>query len=63
MYDPVKILAKEESLIYKNDKHTGPVRGLHWNPIKKNLLLSGGVNAEVRYDVWQSLISSSTSTT
>lgn len=48
LYDPVKILAKEGALIYKNDKHTGSVRGLHWNPIKKNLLLSGGVNAEVR---------------
>ncbi|BEI98107.1 hypothetical protein CcaverHIS631_0304060 [Cutaneotrichosporon cavernicola] len=47
LYDPVKIFAGEDALIYKNDKHTGPVRGLHWNPIKKNLLLSGGVNAEL----------------
>ncbi|GMK56909.1 hypothetical protein CspeluHIS016_0307490 [Cutaneotrichosporon spelunceum] len=47
LYDPVKIFDGGESLIYKNDKHTGPVRGLHWNPIKNNLLLSGGVNAEL----------------
>lgn len=48
VYDPVKILAGEESLIFKNEQHTGPVRGLDWNPIQKNLILSGAVNAEVR---------------
>ncbi|CAK9779733.1 hypothetical protein CC85DRAFT_76158 [Cutaneotrichosporon oleaginosum] len=47
LYDPVKIFEGGDALIYKNDKHTGPVRGLHWNPLKKNLLLSGGVNAEL----------------
>jgi protein transport protein SEC31 len=48
LYDPVKILAGDgDSQVFKNDTHTGPVRGLDFNPIQKNLLLSGGVKAEV----------------
>jgi len=37
----------DEARIFKNDKHTGPVRGLDFNPIQKNLMLSGAINAEV----------------
>jgi hypothetical protein len=37
----------DESRIYTSHKHTGPVRGLDFNPIQKNLLASGAVNAEV----------------
>ena len=47
LYDPVKILAGETALTFKSDTHTGPVRGLDFNPIQKNLLLSGGIKAEV----------------
>jgi hypothetical protein len=39
----------DESRIYTSHKHTGPVRGLDFNPIQKNLLASGAVNAEVSY--------------
>jgi hypothetical protein len=35
------------SLLFKNETHTGPVRGLDFNPITKNLLASGSINAEV----------------
>ena len=47
----------DESRIYTSHKHTGPVRGLDFNPIQKNLLASGAVNAEVSYPssvYWQS---------
>ncbi|EIW71064.1 hypothetical protein TREMEDRAFT_28108 [Tremella mesenterica DSM 1558] len=50
VYDPHKILnaaAAEESRIFSSDRHTGPVRGLDFNPIQKNLLLTGSVNAEL----------------
>ena len=38
----------QESLLFKNEQHTGPVRGLDFNPIQGNLFASGAVNAEVR---------------
>lgn len=50
VFDPEKILAgctTEEARIFSNSKHSGPVRGLDFNPIQKNLMLSGGINAEV----------------
>ncbi|KAF8156599.1 hypothetical protein B0H34DRAFT_467700 [Crassisporium funariophilum] len=50
LWDPAKILAgagAAESLILRNTTHTGPVRGLDFNPIQTNLLASGGVNGEV----------------
>jgi hypothetical protein len=37
----------DESRIFTSHKHTGPVRGLDFNPIQKNLLASGAINAEV----------------
>jgi protein transport protein SEC31 len=68
VYDPEKILAgkryvpmpmqglmksADESRIYTSHKHTGPVRGLDFNPIQKNLLASGAVNAEVSHSLQQ----------
>ncbi|EAU82970.2 structural molecule [Coprinopsis cinerea okayama7 len=50
LWDPAKILAgadASESLILRNTNHTGPVRGLDFNPIQTNLLASGGVAGEV----------------
>ncbi|GLB39367.1 putative steroid receptor RNA activator (SRA1) [Lyophyllum shimeji] len=49
LWDPSKILAGagSESLILRNTTHTGPVRGLDFNPIQTTLLASGGVSGEV----------------
>ncbi|KAF8056621.1 hypothetical protein FPV67DRAFT_1431053 [Lyophyllum atratum] len=50
LWDPAKILAGaevSESLILRNTTHTGPVRGLDFNPIQTSLLASGGVAGEV----------------
>ncbi|EGO03497.1 hypothetical protein SERLA73DRAFT_165175 [Serpula lacrymans var. lacrymans S7.3] len=50
LWDPSKILANvgaSESLIMRNTSHTGPIRGLDFNPIQTNLLSSGAVNGEV----------------
>lgn len=62
VYDPVKILAGDgtSSQVFKVEKHTGPVRGLDFNPIQKNLLLSGGINAEVGLAVLGGVNNSST---
>lgn len=38
---------RPESLILRNTTHTGPVRGLDFNPIQTSLLASGGVSGEV----------------
>ncbi|WVQ75849.1 hypothetical protein IAR50_005482 [Cryptococcus sp. DSM 104548] len=50
VYDPSKIIAgasAEEARILKSEKHAGAVGGLDWNPIQKNLLLTGGINAQI----------------
>ncbi|TFK70699.1 hypothetical protein BDN72DRAFT_794932 [Pluteus cervinus] len=50
LWDPSKILSgagNADSLILRNTTHTGPVRGLDFNPIQTNLLASGGVSGEV----------------
>ncbi|KAI0945133.1 hypothetical protein AcV7_001754 [Taiwanofungus camphoratus] len=50
IWDPSKILANSdpaESLILRNKTHTGPVRGLDFNPIQTNLFSSGAVNGEI----------------
>ena len=44
---PRAISSQAESLILRNTTHTGPVRGLDFNPIQTNLLSSGAVNGEV----------------
>jgi len=38
---------RSDSLILRNTTHTGPVRGLDFNPIQTSLLASGGVSGEV----------------
>jgi hypothetical protein len=35
------------SLVLRNNLHTGPIRGLDFNPIQTSLLSSGAVNGEV----------------
>ncbi|KZT18925.1 hypothetical protein NEOLEDRAFT_1183832 [Neolentinus lepideus HHB14362 ss-1] len=50
IWDPAKILeyaSADESLILRNSTHTGPVRGLDFNPIQTSLFSSGGVNGEI----------------
>ncbi|KAG1894157.1 uncharacterized protein F5891DRAFT_1063572 [Suillus fuscotomentosus] len=50
LWDPAKIIDNAdvcESLILRNTSHTGPVRGLDFNPIQTNLLASGAINGEV----------------
>lgn len=50
LWDPVKILegaGSTNSLILRNTIHTGPVRGLDFNPIQTNLLSSGAVEGEI----------------
>ncbi|THH20311.1 hypothetical protein EW146_g1016 [Bondarzewia mesenterica] len=51
IWDPEKIVAhvpSSESLILKNSTHTGPIRGLDFNPIQTSLFSSGGTNGEAR---------------
>ncbi|KAJ7019378.1 WD40 repeat-like protein [Mycena alexandri] len=52
LWDPTKILAAaDDALIYRNSSaHTGPIRGLDFNPIQTNILASGAVNGEV--SIW-----------
>ncbi|KIY53493.1 hypothetical protein FISHEDRAFT_55132 [Fistulina hepatica ATCC 64428] len=49
LWDPARILAGAgvDSLILRNSTHTGPIRGLDFNPIQRSLLASGGVAGEV----------------
>ncbi|EPQ53749.1 hypothetical protein GLOTRDRAFT_122261 [Gloeophyllum trabeum ATCC 11539] len=50
IWDPAKILENasvEEALIMRNTTHTGPVRGLDFNPIQTSLFSSGAVNGEI----------------
>ncbi|KAG1814997.1 uncharacterized protein BJ212DRAFT_1481536 [Suillus subaureus] len=50
LWDPAKIIVNadvSDSLILRNTSHTGPVRGLDFNPIQTNLLASGAINGEV----------------
>lgn len=50
IWDPSKIVAHvspSEALIFKNSTHTGPIRGLDFNPIQSTLFASGGINGEV----------------
>ena len=36
-----------DTLILNNKTHTGPIRGLDFNPIQTNLLSSGAINGEI----------------
>ncbi|KAG0147287.1 hypothetical protein CROQUDRAFT_91729 [Cronartium quercuum f. sp. fusiforme G11] len=50
IWDPLKILdgeTLEACLVSKMTNHTGPVKGLDFNPIKNNILASGATKGEV----------------
>ncbi|KAJ6573806.1 hypothetical protein DFH09DRAFT_981344 [Mycena vulgaris] len=48
LWDPAKILATaDDALIMRNSTHSGPIRGLDFNPIQTNLIASGAVTGEV----------------
>ncbi|KAL4065959.1 hypothetical protein J3A83DRAFT_4432363 [Scleroderma citrinum] len=50
LWDPAKIVEHSDAsqaLILRNTIHTGPVRGLDFNPLQTNLLSSGAINGEV----------------
>ncbi|KZV73883.1 hypothetical protein PENSPDRAFT_749733 [Peniophora sp. CONT] len=48
IWDPDRIVAgHDDPSIFKNSTHTGPVRGLDFNPIQPNLLGSGAVGGEI----------------
>jgi WD40 repeat protein len=47
LYDPTLIREGKNAETYKNSTHTSIVRGLDFNPIRKNLLLSASLNGEV----------------
>lgn len=47
MYSASKLLKNEESLISRQDKHTGPVHALDFNPFQQNLLATGAAESEI----------------
>ncbi|KAJ7479966.1 hypothetical protein B0H11DRAFT_1863790 [Mycena galericulata] len=48
LWDPAKIIVPvDDALIMRNSTHTGPIRGLDFNPIQTNLIASGAVSGEV----------------
>ncbi|KAF7293598.1 Nucleoporin-interacting protein [Mycena indigotica] len=53
LWDPAKILAGARrvrfALILRNSIHTGPIRGLDFNPIQTSLPASGAVSGEVSF--------------
>lgn len=47
MYDADKLIKGEKSLVFSDDKHTGPVSALDFNPFQHNLLASGASESEI----------------
>nr|CAD7574751.1 unnamed protein product [Timema californicum] len=47
IYSAAKVLAKEEGIIARQDKHTGPVRALDFNHYQSNLLATGASESEI----------------
>ncbi|EDV98408.1 protein transport protein Sec31A [Drosophila grimshawi] len=47
VYSAAKLLANEESLLARQDKHTGAVSGLDFNPFLNNLLASCASESEI----------------
>lgn len=47
MYSASKLLKAEDSLICHQDKHTGPVHALDFNPFQQNLLATGASESEI----------------
>lgn len=47
LYSAAKLFAGEEALIAVQDKHTGAVRALDYNPFQTNLLASGASESDI----------------
>ncbi|XP_066994333.2 protein transport protein Sec31A isoform X2 [Anabrus simplex] len=47
LYSAAKLLAGEEGLIVSQEKHTGPVHALDFNPYQGNLLATGASESEI----------------
>lgn len=47
MYSASKLLAGEDCLISRQDKHNGPVQSLDFNPFQSNLLATGAADSEI----------------
>lgn len=47
LYNASKLLAGEDALIASQDKHTGAVRALDYNPFQANLLASGASESDI----------------
>lgn len=47
MYDAHKLIKGENSLVSTEEKHTGPVAALDFNPFQSNLLASGASESEI----------------
>lgn len=48
LYDAKKLLKNaEKPLNLRTNNHSGPVRGLHFNPTQTHLLASGATDGEV----------------
>ncbi|XP_049803426.1 protein transport protein Sec31A isoform X2 [Schistocerca nitens] len=47
LYSASKLLSGEDGLIVSQEKHTGPVRALDFNPYQGNLLATGAAESEI----------------
>lgn len=47
IYSTAKVLAGEEGLLARRDKHTGPVRALDFNPYQANLFATGASESDI----------------
>lgn len=47
IYSVSKMLAGEDALVAKSDKHNGPVRTVDYNPFKSNLIASAASDSEI----------------
>lgn len=47
IYNAAKLLRGEPGLVSKQDKHTGPVHALDFNPFQSNLLATGATESEI----------------
>lgn len=47
IYNAAKVLKGENALVSKQNKHTGIVHGLDFNPFQQNLLASGAADSQI----------------
>ena len=47
IYDAAKLIKGDNALVFSQEKHTGPVGALDFNPFQSNLLASGGSESEL----------------